>query len=74
MNNQLNLDILTKTFDDLHVGVGIFQVPDLKDIKSIRYVFMNKDLLYEMRKTREEVFGRKIIEVAPEAYEHEGGV
>ena len=33
MNNQLNLDILTKTFDDLPVGVGIFQVPDLKDIK-----------------------------------------
>ncbi len=35
---------------------------------------MNKVLLYEMRKTREEVFGKKIIEVAPEAYAHEGGL
>ena len=45
-----------------------------RDIKSIRYVFMNKVILYEMRKTKEEVFGNRIIEVAPEAFEHEGGV
>jgi light-regulated signal transduction histidine kinase (bacteriophytochrome) len=74
MKDLLNLEILTKTFDDLSVGVGIFQVPDLNDIESIRYVFMNKVLLYEMRKTREEVFGKRIIEVAPEAYEHEMGL
>ena len=60
MKNLLNLEILTKTFDDLSVGVGIFQVPDLNDIESIRYVFMNKVLLYEMRKSREEVFGKKL--------------
>lgn len=74
MKNLLNIEILTKTFDDLPHGVGIFQVVDLSDIKSIRYVFMNKILLHEMRKTREEVFGKKIIEVAAEAYAHEGGL
>ncbi|WP_319502964.1 ATP-binding protein [uncultured Draconibacterium sp.] len=74
MIEQLNLDLLTKTVDDLTVGVGIFHVPDFNNIKDIRYVFMNKVILYEMRKTREEVFGKKIIEVAPEAYEHEGGL
>lgn len=74
MKDQLTIELLTKTLEYLSVGVGIFYVPDLKDIKSIRYVFMNKVLLYEMRKTREEVFGKKVTEVAPEAYEHEGGV
>ncbi|BAO56174.1 sensor histidine kinase [Nonlabens marinus] len=74
MNNLLNIDILTKTFDDMPVGVGIFQVTDLDDIESIQYVFMNKVLLYEMRKTKEEVFGKKIMEVAPEAYAHEAGL
>jgi len=72
--NQLEIDILTETLDELPMGVGIFQVIDLTDIKSIRYVFMNKVILYEMRKEREEVFGKKIIEVAPEAYEHDGGL
>jgi light-regulated signal transduction histidine kinase (bacteriophytochrome) len=74
MQNQMSLGILTETFDDLPIGVGIFQVHDLNDIKSIRYVFMNKVILYEMRKEREDVFGKKIIDVAPEAYEHEGGL
>lgn len=74
MKDLLNKDILTKTLDDLSHGVGIFQVVDLNDIKSIRYVFMNKIILYEMRKKRDEVFGKRIIEVAPEAYEHEGGL
>ena len=70
----LDIDLLTKTIDDLSVGVGIFQVEDLNDLKSIRYVFMNKVILHEMRKSREEVFGKRISEVAPEAYEHEGGL
>jgi len=74
MKDSLSIELLTKTFDDLSIGVGIFQVLDLDDIRSIRYVFMNKVLLYEMRKERQEVFGKKIIEVAPEAYEHEGGL
>lgn len=74
MPNPLNLDILTKTFENMPVGVGIFHVPDLNDIKSIRYVFMNKIVLHEMRKDRNEVFGKRIIEVAPEAFNHEGGV
>lgn len=74
MSDLINLEILSKTFDDLPVGVGIFKVHDLKDIKSIQYIFMNKIVLYEMRKTKEEVFGKRIIEVAPEAYEHEGGL
>ncbi|WKV12628.1 sensor histidine kinase [Marivirga harenae] len=74
MRDLLNLEIVTKTFDDLSHGVGIFHVEDLNDIKSIRYVFMNKIILYEMRKEKEEVFGKRIIEVAPEAYEHEGGL
>ncbi len=74
MSDLINLEILSKTFDDLPVGVGIFKVNDLEDIKSIQYVFMNKIVLYEMRKTKEEVFGKRIIEVAPEAYEHEGGL
>lgn len=74
MKDLLDIDILSKTFDDLPVGVGIFHVPDLNDIKSVRYVFMNKVVLYEMRKTADEVIGKKIIEVAPEAYEHEGGI
>ena len=73
MQNQISLEILTETFDDLPIGVGVFEVLDLDDIKSIRYVFMNKFVLFEMRKTREEVFGKKIIDVAPEAFEHEGG-
>ncbi|MFN1834243.1 sensor histidine kinase [Balneola sp. MJW-20] len=74
MKELLSIELLTKTFDDLSVGVGIFQVQDLNDIESIRYVYMNKVILHEMRKTREEVFGNRIIEVAPEAYEHEGGL
>ena len=74
MKDLLDLEILTKTFDDLPVGVGIFHVEDTNDIKSIRYVFMNKVVLYEMRKNQDEVFGKKIIEVAPEAYDHEGGL
>lgn len=74
MKDLLDIDILTKTFDDLPVGVGIFHVEDLDDIKSIRYVFMNKVVLYEMRKNQEEVLGKRIIEVAPEAFEHEGGL
>ena len=73
MKGHTDIEILSKTLEDLPVGVGIFHVPDLKDIKSIRYVFMNKVILYEMRKTKEEVFGNRIIEVAPEAFEHEGG-
>lgn len=74
MDDLLNTEILATTFDDMAVGVGIFQILDMDDIESIRYVFMNKVILYEMRKTREEVFGKRIIEVAPEAYQHEGGL
>ena len=74
MENLLNAEIFTKTFEDLSVGVGIFQVLDLDDVRSIRYVFMNKVILYEMRKKKEEVFGKFITEVAPEAYEHEAGI
>lgn len=74
MQHAMDLDILTKTFDDLPVGIGIFHVPDLNDIRSIKYVFMNKVILYEMRKERDEVFGKRITEVAPEAFEHEGGL
>jgi light-regulated signal transduction histidine kinase (bacteriophytochrome) len=73
MKDVSDIEILIKTFDELPIGVGIFHVEDLDDITSIRYVFMNKVVLSEMRKTKEEVFGKKIIEVAPEAYEHEGG-
>lgn len=74
MQHPLNIEILTKTFDELPVGVGIFYVPDLEDSKNIRYVYMNKVILYEMRKEKEEVFGKSILEVAPEAYEHPGGL
>lgn len=35
---------------------------------------MNKIVLYEMKKDKEEVFGKRIIEVSPEAFEHEGGL
>lgn len=74
MKDILDVDVLFKTLDDLPIGIGVFQVEDLNDNKSIRYVFMNKVVLYEMRKERDEVFGKRIIEVAPEAYEHEGGL
>jgi signal transduction histidine kinase len=74
MENHLDIDLLTETLDQLPIGVGIFQVHDLTDIKSIRYVFMNKVILYEMRKEREEVFGKRILDVAPEAFEIEGGL
>ncbi|UZR96338.1 sensor histidine kinase [Chondrinema litorale] len=74
MKDLLNLEVITKTMDDLPIGVGIFQVQDPNDLKSIRYIFMNKIILYEMRKEREEVFGKLIIEVAPEAYEHKVGL
>lgn len=70
---QSEIDIITRTIDDFPIGVGIFQVQDLNDITSIKYVFMNKVFLNEMRKDREEVFGKKIMDVAPEAFEHEGG-
>lgn len=59
--------------DDLSVGGGIFYVPDFDDIYNVQYVFMNRVILHEMRKTREEVFGNKIIEVAPEAYDSDAG-
>ena len=74
MKDLLNPEILSKTIDGLPVGVGIFQVQDPNDLKSIRYVFMNKIILHEMRREREEVFGKLILEVAPEAYEHEVGL
>lgn len=70
----MDIELLTKTFDDMPIGVGIFRILDYEDLNSIQYVFMNKVILFEMRKTKEEVFGKKIIEVAPEAYEHEGGL
>lgn len=73
MINQLDINILTETIDTLPIGIGVFQVHDLTDNKSIQYVFMNKLVLYEMRKEREDVFGKKIIEVAPEAFKHDGG-
>lgn len=73
MVDLIEKELITDTLDDLTVGVGIFYVPDFDDLESITYVFMNRVILYEMRKTREEVFGNKIIEVAPEAFEHEGG-
>ncbi|MCV9386191.1 PAS domain-containing sensor histidine kinase [Reichenbachiella ulvae] len=74
MTELLDFETLIQTFDDLPMGVGIFEVPDTSDSKSIRYIYMNKVILYEMRKAKEEVFGKKIIEVAPEAFEHEGGL
>ncbi|QYH37501.1 hypothetical protein GYM62_01240 [Algoriphagus sp. NBT04N3] len=74
MRNISDLEILSRTFEDLSAGIGIFKVNDLNDLKSIQYVFMNKVLLYEMRKERDEVIGKKIIEVAPEAFNHEGGL
>lgn len=74
MKDEKTIEILKETFNNLPLGVGIFHVPDLSDIQSIEYVFMNKVILYEMRKTKEEVFGKRIIEVAPEAFEHEGGL
>ena len=74
MKDLLNQEILTKIMDDLPIGIGVFHVQDPNDLKSIRYIFMNKIILYEMRKEREEVFGKLIIEVAPEAYAHEVGL
>lgn len=74
MKELLNQEILTKIIDDLPIGIGIFQVQDPNDLKSVRYIFMNKIVLHEMRKEREEVFGKFIIEVAPEAYKHETGL
>lgn len=35
---------------------------------------MNKIVVYEMKKDKEVVFGKRIIEVSPEAFEHEGGL
>ena len=74
MNIKNKLEIIKKTVNKLSTGIGIFHIPDLNDIYNIEYVFMNEVLLYEMRKTKEEVFGKKIIEVAPEAYEHKAGL
>ncbi len=74
MKNLKKLELFTKAFEDLPIGIGIFYVPDLEDIRSIEYVFMNKIILHEMQKSKEEVFGKRIIEVAPEAYQHEGGL
>ena len=74
MRKISDLEILSRTFEDLSAGIGIFKVNDLNDLKSIQYVFMNKVLLYEMRKERDEVIGKKIIEVAPEAFNHEEGL
>lgn len=74
MDVLTDIEIIKSTMNDLEVGIGIFEVEDLNDIESIRYVFMNKVILYEMRKNPEEVIGKKIIEVAPEAYQHEAGL
>lgn len=74
MKGLLDPEILTKVVDDLPIGVGVFHIPDPSDIKRVRYVFMNKIILHEMRKGKDEVFGNLIINVAPEAYEHETGL
>lgn len=72
MNKQsLNPKILELLLDSLPLGVGVFRVNDFDDLKSIEYVYINPIILHEMRKTKEEVFGKYIYEVAPEAYEHE---
>ena len=74
MNSALQLDFFIGIVDDLPAGIGVFQVHDFDDVKSVQYVFMNKALLKEMRKTDTEVFGKFIHEVAPEAYEHPTGL
>lgn len=75
MNKQsLNPKILELLLDSLPLGVGVFRVNDFDDLKSIEYVYINPIILHEMRKTKEEVFGKYIYEVAPEAYEHEVGL
>lgn len=73
MTDVLDIEILVKTFEELPIGLGVFHVPDFDNIYSIRYVFINDIILNEMHKTKEEVFGKTILEVAPEAYEIEGG-
>ena len=78
MDNKITQEIFTDMFlnliDDLPGGIGVFQVHDFDDLNSIQYVFMNKIILNEMNKTEEEVFGKFIHEVAPEAYEHPTGL
>ncbi|MAD96377.1 MAG: hypothetical protein CMB99_03525 [Flavobacteriaceae bacterium] len=74
MDQHKQLEVFIKVIQDLPGGIGIFHVEDLTNIKNIRYVFMNSIILHEMRKTKEEVFGKYIHEVAPEAYEHEVGL
>lgn len=69
----MHMEILMNTFNKLPIGVGIFKINDLDSINDIEYIFMNEVILFEMKKNKEEVLGKKIIEVAPEAYEHEGG-
>ena len=74
MKVRSKLDLLKKTMSKLPIGIGIFEVEDLDELKSIRYVFMNDVILHEMRKTKEEVNGKYIVDVAPEAFEHPGGI
>ena len=74
MKDILHQEIFTKTLYHLPVGIGIFHVPNPDDLRSIRYVLMNKIILEEMRKSREEVYGNLIVDVAPEAFESEVGL
>ncbi|KKN12520.1 hypothetical protein LCGC14_1015590 [marine sediment metagenome] len=74
MKDVLHQEFFTNTLYNLPVGIGIFHVPDPEDLKSIRYVLMNKIILDEMRKSREEVYGKLIVDVAPEAFASEVGL
>jgi len=69
-----DLRILEHVVESSPTGIGVFRVNDFNDLKSIQYVYINRIILHEMRKTKEEVFGKYIHEVAPEAYEHEVGL
>lgn len=69
-----DISILTKVFETLPVGIGVFYIENHNDLKSIQYYFMNDIILKEMNRDRDTVIGKRIWDIAPEAYTDSTGL
>lgn len=69
-----DISILTKVFETLPIGIGVFYIENHNDFKSIRYYFMNDTILKEMNRQRDIVIGKRIWDIAPEAYTDSTGL
>ncbi len=68
-----DISILTRVFETLPIGIGVFYIENPNDLKSIRYYFLNNTFLKEMKRNRNAI-GKRIWDVAPEAFTSDMGL